>query len=49
MAAYIQTFTSRARRVVRVTRRTAGAHGGTVGSAIGTGLGNTVGARARVR
>ena len=44
----LQTFTSRARIVFRVTRRTAGAHGGSVRSAIGTGLGNAVGTRARV-
>ena len=44
-----QTFTSRGRRVNRVTGRTARAHGGTVRSAIGTGLGNAVGTRARVR
>ena len=46
---YDQTFTSRARIVHRVTGRAARAHGGTVRSAIGTGLGNPVGTRARVR
>ena len=43
---YVQTCTRR--RVFRVTGRTAGAHGGTVRSAIGADLGNTVGTRARI-
>jgi len=42
-------FASRAIRVHRVTIRTAGTHGSTIRSAIGAGLGNAVGARARVR
>ena len=45
----VQTFTSRARIVRRVTGRTARAHGGTVRRAISAGLGNAVGTRARVR
>ncbi len=45
----LHTFTSRALGVLRVTGQTAGAHGGTVGSAIGTGFRNAVGTRARVR
>ena len=49
MEGYIQTFTSRGRCVDRVTGRTASAHGGTVRSAIGAGLGNAVGTCARVR
>ena len=44
----VQTFTSRALRGFRVTRRTARTHGGVGSSAIGTGLGNAVGTRARV-
>ena len=48
MDGYTQTFTSRARIVRRVTGRTARAHGGTVRSTIGPGLGNAVGTRARV-
>ena len=42
------TFTSRARLVHLVIHRTAGALGGTLRTAIGTGLANAVSARARL-
>ena len=45
---HVRTFTSRARRVLRVPLPTAGAHRGTLGSALGAGLCNPVGTRALV-
>ena len=44
----VLTSASRASRVSRVACITAAAHGGTVGKAIGTGLGDTIGTRAVV-